>query len=194
MLTPEQLADLRAKAEAATPGPWENVNRHVQYKHQDDWGYVCYSEEAENNGPPPGIWKEEDAAFIAAANPYTILYLIRSIGELNADCTNLDLELDRRALEISDIAERLGIPGEYKKMTTCFMILNKLDDILWKRSLGSRRIRFKLSRCQKIKMIKIRFKQLEKETTWLAKQCSDNIDHAGIEKWREAARKAIKGS
>jgi hypothetical protein len=68
-ITPALLADLRAKAEAATPGPWKwHDNGH------------SYSVE----GPVRGN-RLHDSQHVAAANPAVVLALIARIEELEAD-------------------------------------------------------------------------------------------------------------
>ena len=78
MLTPEQLADLRAKAEAATPGPWHETFAQIvgtSDDHEDKDGVrICCS---------------EDAAFRAAANPATVLQLLDTIYFLNREASCL---------------------------------------------------------------------------------------------------------
>jgi hypothetical protein len=86
-LTSEKLAELEALAEAATPGPWED---HV----------VAYAQGDPSNGPSYDVsircalgqiaHLSEDgdaghganAAFIAAANPATVLALVRAVREM----------------------------------------------------------------------------------------------------------------
>ena len=71
-MTPEQLADLRRKAEAATPGPWhasaasdECLDDHIIGP--IGVGFVCTFE--------PEI-RVADLDFIAAANPVVVLELL----------------------------------------------------------------------------------------------------------------------
>lgn len=80
----DKYAELRRLAEAATPGPWESVKRS-EYDGSD---YFLIQTQEERNG-----WEiaeirmdvpHENAAFIAAANPSTILSII---DELEA-CRN----------------------------------------------------------------------------------------------------------
>jgi len=77
-VTPELLADITALAQAATPGPWANAE-----------GYSVFS-----GTPPDHIWvcamiagrpSPEDlanAAYIAAADPQTVLALVAEIARL----------------------------------------------------------------------------------------------------------------
>ena len=79
LTTPEQaarisptpdLAELRRLAEAATPGPWEADGLEV-CQH-------CYG------GSARPIERDEDAAFIAAANPSVVLALLDAAAERDA--------------------------------------------------------------------------------------------------------------
>ena len=80
-MTQEQINELRKLAEAATPGPWNTspggcgiIGPDKQWLGgMNDW--VCeYSEEMTQS--------ENNAAFIAAANPAAVLELIRQRDEL----------------------------------------------------------------------------------------------------------------
>lgn len=95
MLTPEQLIDLRTKAQRATVGPWVKT-----YWDSINGRHRVVSQRIEN---------EADTDFIVAANPEVILNMLAMIEQFNA------------------------------------------------------------------------------EADWLAKQCSDNIDHAGVTAWRHIA-------
>lgn len=69
------LEDLRRKAEAATPGPWVERDKSVRDARDDNlatadsWFNVTF-------------YEEEDAAYIAAANPTVILSLLDRIKRL----------------------------------------------------------------------------------------------------------------
>ncbi|WP_337264370.1 MULTISPECIES: hypothetical protein [unclassified Serratia (in: enterobacteria)] len=75
---------LKAAALAATPGPW-----YIHEKPDMEGGnYGIDNSDCELDaeavvwwgGPRCGIWKEEDAAFIAAANPAAVLQLIAALA------------------------------------------------------------------------------------------------------------------
>ncbi len=77
-LNADELKELRAKAEAATPGPWmlvDGANSHAfdlrVTSAKGEYKCVAFSD-------------DEDAAFIAALNPATALSLITA-AELNAE-------------------------------------------------------------------------------------------------------------
>lgn len=79
MITKEQLADLERLARAATPGPWEC---------QTSNGWRRVGTTAANRGRSDGDVLANDAAspanmaYIAAANPATVLALLDRIAEL----------------------------------------------------------------------------------------------------------------
>ena len=64
------LNELKAKAQAATPGPWIEA-----------WPYVVIRDPDDPHKPLPiageGFLAEGDCAFIAAANPETVLALVK---------------------------------------------------------------------------------------------------------------------
>jgi hypothetical protein len=71
---PVDLAALRRLAEAATPGPWRSF---------DDYGYTSPVNGLRTNIVPS--IKKTNAAYIAAANPATLLTLLDRITELEAE-------------------------------------------------------------------------------------------------------------
>ena len=78
-LNPKLLADLKAKAEAATPGPWgvfETGSSITVYLPESYLGnhIACMA-----RGGVPAEEEFSNAAYIAAANPATILALIAEI-------------------------------------------------------------------------------------------------------------------
>lgn len=94
-LTDEQLADLKQKALAATPGPWCSDEEHGVV-----WIVVPttgrgWSTDADGNAIEVPVVEPsqekvadaspKDAAYIAAANPENILALLQRIGELEAE-------------------------------------------------------------------------------------------------------------
>lgn len=73
MIGPQQLADLRAKAEAATPGPWvRHHQRHGVSVHRADGGFDWVGAGD----------SEATADFITAANPATVIAMIDEIERL----------------------------------------------------------------------------------------------------------------
>ena len=78
MLTPEEIADLRAKAQAATPGPWSF----------DPVGNVLSTADGQPSyitGEGDAIRKSTDLAYITAANPQAILQLLDMVERLKND-------------------------------------------------------------------------------------------------------------
>lgn len=93
-MTQEQINELRKLAEAATPGPWNTspggcgiIGPDKQWLGgMNDW--VCeYSEEMTQS--------ENNAAFIAAANPAAILDMIAEVESLRDQVNGLTGELGR---------------------------------------------------------------------------------------------------
>ena len=94
MIDPQQLADLRAKAEAATKGPWV-------VEHHDGWWTVSGAKRSEvfddgsANGEYAPACKQNNRDFIAAANPATVIAMIDEIERLRE--RNAKLERVREA-------------------------------------------------------------------------------------------------
>lgn len=74
--------ELAKLAEAATPGPWQWVG--------DDLRSLNSSHSVIVDGGSEGMWipSDGDAAFIAAANPATVLALLAEIAALRAESEN----------------------------------------------------------------------------------------------------------
>lgn len=119
-MTPEQLKELRKAAEEATPGPWIGcgpsfgdympayLNEVVvdRQGEEDDCYEVCRS--------PAGLDKESscDMAYIAAANPATILQLLDYVESLERDAARYRyLRDDGEGFDIS-VLERDTEDGE----------------------------------------------------------------------------------
>lgn len=117
LTTPEQaarisptpdLAELRRLAEAATPGPWEADGLEVcqHWSLPEPWravvnaeitcGPYCYG------GSARPIERDEDAAFIAAANPSVVLALLDAAAERDA----LAAKVERLTGELVDAGYR----------------------------------------------------------------------------------------
>lgn len=90
--------DLRAKAQAATPGPWVSDGAAVPWTPKqrspfteygasvavDDETVVVEGGQQDEQGGAVGVLTNEDADFIAAANPQTVLALLDRVEELEA--------------------------------------------------------------------------------------------------------------
>lgn len=173
----DALADLKAKALKATPGPWELTNI-------PDVTDILVTDTRNVVG---STFRIKNAAFIAAANPATVLALIAEIEELRGKpCLPVDA-----CYECQEVETELRLENER---------LNELVS-LWRRdheNLGS---------C---------FGRLEKEADWLAKKLAevsgsmfdDELEDLGLQcahecgqpgcspecrkrNWREAAQQAI---
>lgn len=85
-ITKELLADIKSKAEKATPGPWESVaNTLVLPEHDNKVGILggLFDYGATENGEPGFGFR--NAAYIAAANPVITLALINKIEKLEKE-------------------------------------------------------------------------------------------------------------
>ena len=103
-ITPTTLADLRARAEAATPGPWIENEGDIWWATHD--GFMA---QTQPNAPmfrkdrTYRRWGREfshqeldaSAAFIAAANPTTILDLCDALEARDAEIATLRAEVER---------------------------------------------------------------------------------------------------
>lgn len=88
-LTPEKWAELRAMAEAATPGPWSAATTGV--RGGDHWYVVDADESIAHISANDGINEEQrqpDAEFIAAWNPETAKDLLDALDERDAEVTH----------------------------------------------------------------------------------------------------------
>lgn len=108
--TPEERAELRAKAEAATPGEW------IDAKDPDRAGWRVINGQ---RWPIAGRMISQNSAHVAAASPQTVLRLLDDIEEMQR---RLDAVARIRAmpdgyyLACSDSPFcRKGDPGEYSK-------------------------------------------------------------------------------
>lgn len=69
-MTPERLAEIEARVDAATPGPWRTkTNRDFGPWHNDDWDVTAVSDGCRVSGLGSRNWKDacQNAAFIAHA-------------------------------------------------------------------------------------------------------------------------------
>ena len=83
--TPEKLAELRWLAEAATPGPWEAFGA-VDDRRGERWLGVTTDMRATESARAGDVFAaqdctRQDALFIAAANPATVLALLDDVDE-----------------------------------------------------------------------------------------------------------------
>lgn len=99
MLTPEKLTDLRAKAEAATPGPWKaDLRTGMAGIYPNKYDPNCMSEVPDKDMicTVDGLCQEDEhrlmdnqqgynARYIAAANPQTILKLLDMVERLERE-------------------------------------------------------------------------------------------------------------
>ena len=104
-MTQEQINELRKLAEAATPGPWNTspggcgiIGPDKQWLGgMNDW--VCeYSEEMTQS--------ENNAAFIAAANPAAILDMIAEVESLRDQVNGLTGSLERAEKALKEAQEQ----------------------------------------------------------------------------------------
>lgn len=87
----EWLADLEAKADAATRGPWEDFSNHPDHiagsvcKGERGIKHICLASFYESTDERQTITHKEclaNASFIAAANPETVKKLVMMIEHL----------------------------------------------------------------------------------------------------------------
>lgn len=176
----QQLAKLKELAQKATPGEWiTGAHRYepawVVLPPTDATGGFCIAQcRVSVNGC-------NNAAYIAAANPQTILELLAKIERLekeNADFRSDSAFLeDSSAMTISYFAGRMSEGREKNK---------EIDKLLDEN------------------------RRLEKEADWLAEQllcctddnrvdtcsyeCHDLCANITLEQWRQAARKAVENN
>jgi hypothetical protein len=114
-MTDTDWTELREKAEAATPGPWEHWDDRegvqgvgaddtvcqMAYLREDDHTHIPYDNARAN------------AAFIAAANPATVLALIAEVEQLRCNQSHLEeLEAALRARN-EELSEALGAANAF---------------------------------------------------------------------------------
>lgn len=88
-ITPELIAELKKKAQAATPGPWVKAGSDVK---TSDGGSICLYT----------TW-QHDARYIAAFSPDIVLALLDHIGML-------EKQADWLAENMADIEDEEGLP------------------------------------------------------------------------------------
>jgi hypothetical protein len=87
-ITPELLADLEAKAKAATPGPWALWTGCSWRRFGSEATGQSFCEpKTQNSDRQPDLWfrNDADAKFIPAANPSVLLALVGRIRELERE-------------------------------------------------------------------------------------------------------------
>lgn len=103
------LADLEAKAKAATPGPWKMKKDCDESAHMQVWdsaGVVC--ETPLYGFEYPEQW--ENGRFIAAANPAAVLRLVGMVREYDNEILHMRTENERLKAELVgaiEVMERL---------------------------------------------------------------------------------------
>jgi hypothetical protein len=139
MLSAEKLADLRAKAEAATPGPWTWAGDEP-WLCAPDLAHVV--EDGSGTIVVESNWESaegHDAEYLSAVDPTTVLALLDAVDRLRAE---VKLFQARVRIEPSDI-ERLGLTLETARTVLLAHGWTVCDDstseTLW--ANGSRRIR-----------------------------------------------------
>jgi hypothetical protein len=122
-MTPEQIADLRAKAEAATPGPWARDKPGVNAD-----GFrrgiavaATYGRQMIYANPPGGQYPSADADFIAAANPAVMIELLAELSQATTLNRTYAEHARERTMEIAVLRARVAkIGGALKALLeTC---------------------------------------------------------------------------
>ena len=110
MTTPQEATALRKFAEAATPGPWIAAGPSYGASRPVRLNSVVQNQGDESLSIADDIDADEDATFIAAANPRSILDLLDTIDRLTADRDSwVQQASDRVADAARFIEERDGI-------------------------------------------------------------------------------------
>lgn len=98
-LTPEFLAELKRKAEAATPGPWREVF--------DGAAVSCVRAKDNSLIRAPGF--PRNSAFISAVDPQTVLALIAEIDRLNKIKCSEPVNKENAKMESTNIRSVRGV-------------------------------------------------------------------------------------
>ncbi len=104
----ELAQSLKAAAEKATPGPW-----YVHDKPCEDGNYGIDTSDKEFLAEAvvwwgfarQSIWREEDAKYIALANPANILALVEALEKAQQRI----VELDRKNCELDSLTQRWAV-------------------------------------------------------------------------------------
>ena len=83
-LTDSELAELRARAEAATPGPWERPSFPQDHRIVARQGSAEQTIAEVRWVPPTWATRGANADYIALANPATVLRLLDELQRLRA--------------------------------------------------------------------------------------------------------------
>lgn len=138
-ITPELLADLKDKAEKATPGPWikDTVFPSSVITGNPD---LIIGNQAEHNNIFSSALKC-NADYIAAANPAVMLALIAKIEELQTDnqylndWAEIDKEESFKHIEfVNDLKNFLGIDDDIPRKIVCPIILQKIKELIGEKS------------------------------------------------------------
>lgn len=112
-------AELARLAEAATPGPWHAAGGYLTVRDPDSGSFsstIYHLDEMGQKGPSlpyqaVPFAKPSDAAFIAAANPATVLSLLSKIAALRGERERLRAAVSKSNDEIcQSLGKALGYP------------------------------------------------------------------------------------
>lgn len=100
-LTPEKLAKLRELAQSATPGnkpnprvPTREIGYYVRRCYDE---YQVFGDDAEGKlTHVASVYDKADAAYIAAADPQTVLALVEEVERLQARVAELETVMAQR--------------------------------------------------------------------------------------------------
>lgn len=127
MMTPEQLAELRKAAIAATPGPWikntgtkaPSVRAATEASEIAKWIRICVAAHTRDGDTPQNLRAEANTDFIARANPYVVLQLLDKISaqqariaelwQALADATESRKEAQRTLQQVQQQMQRAGV-------------------------------------------------------------------------------------
>lgn len=107
-------AELAKLAEAATPGPWHSAGGYLTVRDPDGRSFsstIYHLDEMGQRRPTQPFQavpfaRAADAAFIAAANPATVLALIAEIAALRAERDHFESEFKRQCGATADVIDR----------------------------------------------------------------------------------------
>lgn len=123
---------LRKAAEKATPGPWEMEQENIWFTDADGYTkHLMYAQQGD------GVDDKQDhynTAFIAAANPATVLTLLddlvaaeKRIAELERSETQLIDERDNAESALNDAYK--AVMGQAPEWSNWFSFANAIDEI-----------------------------------------------------------------
>ncbi|EJZ7018015.1 ead/Ea22-like family protein [Salmonella enterica] len=172
---------LREAAEKATPGPWEMEQENIWFTDAD--GYTKHLMYAQQGDDVDDKQDHYNTAFIAAANPATVLTLLddlvaaeKRIAELEHSETQLIDERDNAESALNDAYK--AVMGQAPEWSNWFSFANAIDEI----ELACEQWR---NQTDDVIQFRQRIADLEARTVTLPQQAPENLASVldGYEKW-----------